>query len=98
MFDLVNIVIPKMMNEWMYIAYAMRYDLAVIRSIKENGGDNPKKCCEEFFMNWLTTNNGAEAGPKTWLTLLDVLKEIDDIADDIKEDISKEVLQLKLKK
>ena len=48
-------------------------------------------------MNWLTTNNGAEAGPKTWLTLLDVLKEIDDIADDIKEDISKEVLQLKLK-
>ena len=82
----------------MYIAYAMRYDLAIIRSITEKGRDDPKKCCEEFFMNWLTTDSGAGVGPKTWSTLLDVLEQIDDIAADIKKDVTKKVLQLKLKK
>ena len=98
MFDLKKIVISKIMNDWMYIAYAMHYDLAVITSIKEKERDDPKKCCEEFFLNWLTTNNGAEAGPQTWSTLLDVLEQVDDIAADVKEDITKKVLQLKLKK
>ena len=28
MFDLTKIVIPKVMNEWEYIAEAFRYDLA----------------------------------------------------------------------
>ena len=97
MFDLIKIVIPKIMNEWMYIAFAMRYDDAVIISIKEKGRDDPKKCCEEFFMNWRTTDNGAEAGPKTWSTLLDVLEQVDDIAVDIKNDITKKVLQLPVK-
>ena len=96
--DLMKIVIPRVMNEWKYIAYAMRYGLAIIGSIKEKGRENSKKCCEDFFVDWLTTDNGAKAGSKTWATLLDVLKEIDDIAADIKENITKEVLQLKLKK
>ena len=71
------------------------YDLATIQSIKQNGRQTPRTCCEEFFTDWLSTEHGAKAGPKTWSTLLDVLKEIDDIAADIKEDITKEVLQLK---
>ena len=60
--------------------------------------DDPKQCCQEFFTDWLTTNHGAGAGPKTWSTLLDVLKTIDDIAADIIEDITKEVQQLMSKK
>ena len=95
MFHLMKFVIPKIMNEWVYVAYAFRYDLATIQSIKQNGRQNPKTCCEEFFTDWLSTEHGAKAGPKTWSTLLDVLKQIDDIAADIKEDITKEVLQLK---
>lgn len=98
MADLINIVIPKIMNEWMYIAYYMRYDLPIITSIKQKERENPKKCCEDFFVDWLTTDNGAKAGPKTWKTLLNVLKEIKDIAADIKEDITKDVLQLKPRK
>ena len=95
MFDLIKFVIPKIMNEWMYVAYAFRYDLATIRAINEKEGANPKRCCEEFFKDWLTNDRGARAGPKTWSTLLSVLREIDDIAADIKEDISENVLQLK---
>ena len=97
MFDLIKIVIPRIMNEWEYVAYGFRYDLATIESIKEKGREKPKKCCEELFKDWLRTDHGASAGPKTWSTLLDVLKEIDDIGADIKDDITMNVLQLKSK-
>ena len=87
MFDLVKIVIPKIMNEWEYIAEALRYDLAIIEAIKESEREDPKKCCRELFMDWLSTNNGAKAGPKVWSTLLDVLKEVDEIPPGNMEDI-----------
>ena len=94
MFDLTKIVIPKIINEWEYIAEALRYDLATIKAIKENQRANPKQCCREFFKDWLMTNNGAKAGPKVWSTLLDTLKEVDEIADDIVEDIIEKVKKL----
>ena len=34
----------------------------------------------ELFKDWLTTNNGAAAGPKIWSTLLEKLKSIVDLA------------------
>ena len=95
MFDLTKIVIPKVLNDWQYIAEALRYDLATIKSIKEREGRDPKRCCREFFIDWLTTNNGAKAGPKVWSTLIEVLKEIDEIATDTIEDIIVKVKQLK---
>ena len=95
MFDLTKLVIPKVMNEWEYIAEALRYDLATIKAIKDKEHQDPKKCCREFFKDWLMTNNGAKAGPKVWSTLLDVLKEVDEISADITEDIVAKVKQLK---
>ena len=95
MFDMTKIVIPKVMNQWEYIAEALRYDLAIIEAIKVKEGRDPKKCCREFFKDWLMTNNGAKAGPKVWSTLLDTLKEVDEIASDITEDIMAKVKQLK---
>ena len=95
MFDLKKIVIPKVMNEWEDIAEALRYDLATIQAIKDKECEDPKKCCRAFFRDWLMTNNGAKAGPKVWSTLLDVLKEVDEISDDITEDIVAKVKQLK---
>ena len=95
MFDLSKIVIPKIMNEWEYIAEALRYDLAAIKSIKDKEREDPKKCCQEFFKDWLMTNNGARAGPKVWSTLLHALKEVDEISADITEDIIAKVKQLK---
>ena len=94
MFDLTKIVIPKIMNQWEYIAEALRYDLAIIEAIKDKEREDPKKCCRKFFKDWLMTNNGAKAGPKVWSTLLNALKEVDEIASDITENIIANVKQL----
>ena len=95
MFDLTKFVIVKIMNEWKYIAEALRYDLVTIKAIRERNREDSKKCCREFFEDWLMTNNGARAGPKVWSTLLDALKQVDEISADIVEDIITQVKQLK---
>ena len=94
MFDLTTIVIPKIMNEWEYVAEALRYDVATIRAIKHKERADPKLCCREFFKDWLMTNNGSKAGPKVWLTLLNALKNVDEISADIVEEIIEKVKQL----
>ena len=96
MFDLTKLVIPKIMDKWEYIAEALRYDLTIIQTIKEKGREDPKRCCRELFKDWLITDNGAKAGPKVWSTLIETLKEIDEIATDTIEDIIAKVKQLKL--
>ena len=83
------------MNEWEYVAEALYYDLATIKAIKQMGRDNVKQCCREFFKDWLTTNNGAKAGPKVWSTLLDALKKVDEISSEITKDIITQVKELK---
>ena len=95
MFDLNQIVISRIMNEWEYVAEALRYDIPTIQAIKNKERENPKICCREFFKDWLTTKNGARAGPKVWSTLLDALKAVDEISTDTTEAIIAEVKQLK---
>ena len=94
MCDLMRIVIPKILSKWEYIAEALHYDIATIHTIIVQNHGDPKKCCQKFFEDWLTTNNGAKAGPKVWSTLLNALKEVDEIAIDITEDIIAKVKQL----
>ena len=94
MHDLTKIVIPRIMNQWEYVAEALFYDLAVIIAIKQQkGSEGPKQCCREFFKDWLTSKNGTS--PKEWLTLINALNEVDEISTNIIEDIVKEVIQLK---
>ena len=95
MFDLTKIVIPKVMNDWECIAEALRYDDNTILSIKQNERGDVKKCCREFFKDWLRSSRGT--GPKVWSTLLDALKEVDDIGDETVQDITEIVKQLPLK-
>ena len=96
MIELTKIVTPRIMNQWEYVADALYYRLATIDSIKQQRVcEGPKQCCREFFKDWLTSNNGIKAGPKVWLTLIDALKQVDEISTDIVDDIVKEVLQLK---
>ena len=95
MIELIKIVTPRIMNQWKYVAYALYYDIATVEAIKQKGHGDPKQCCQEFFENWLRTNNGDRVGPKVWSTLIGALKEVDEIATDIVDDIVKEVLQLK---
>ena len=94
MFYLTKIVIPKIMNEWEYVAEAFLYDLATIEAIKEREGGDPKQCCREFFKDWLTTDHGNRVGPKVWSTLFDILNEVDEISAEITENIATEVKQL----
>ena len=94
MTNLTQFVIPKIMNSWEYVAYGFYYELETIEAIKDKGRENPKRCCEEFFKDWLMTENGAKAGSKTWSTLLNVLKPINEIGGDIKKEITEKVLQL----
>ena len=85
--DLTKIVIPKVMNEWEYIAEVLCYDLPTIKAISEKERNDPKRCCREFFKDWLMTNNGVRAGPKVWSTLLTALKEVNEISVATREDI-----------
>ena len=82
------------MNEWEYVAEALRYDIPTINSIKERERGVAKKCCREFFKDWLESNHGVKAGPKVWSTLLDTLKEVDEIADGTIEEITAKVKKL----
>ena len=94
MADLNKIVIPKVMNQWEELAEGFRYDDEVITNIKTQSGGNPKKCCQEFFRNWRTSDNGNRVGPKTWSTLFYIIEEYTSIASDIREDIITKVKQL----
>ena len=76
--DINKIVIPKIQAEWEDVAYALRYEIPTVNAIKAKYNDNPKKCCKELFKDWLSTDHGT--GPKTWSTLLDKLKDIEDLA------------------
>ena len=93
--ELTKIVIPKIMNEWELISEAFDYDIPIITAIKDKERGDPKKCCREFFKDWLQTNHGVEAGPKAWSTLLTILKDIDEISADIIGEITEKVKQLK---
>ena len=76
MADINKIVIPRIQAEWEQVAYALRYSIPKVKAIKENN-QNLKKCSLEFFVDWLSTDHGAS--PKTWSTLIEKLKEVEDL-------------------
>ena len=73
-----KIVIPRIQAEWEDVAYALDYEIVTINSIKMKHNNNPKRCCRDLFIDWLLTDRSAS--PKKWLTLLEKLKEIDDLS------------------
>ena len=68
MADINIIVIPRIQAEWEDVTYALRYKIATVNAIKLKNNDNPKKCCKDIFIDWLSTDHGV--GPKTWSTLI----------------------------
>ena len=85
-----TIVVPRINAEWEDVAYALRYDIPTVESIRYKHNYNPKRCCKELLEDWLKTNNGV--GPKTWSTLLDKLKNIGELAA-AREMIMKELVE-----
>ena len=87
MWELTKIVIPKIRTHWEHLAYSMRYSVEEVQAIKRDRKDL-RDCCNELFVNWLTTNKGPE--PKTYETLLNHIKVIADLTAE-SEAIEKEL-------
>lgn len=85
MFTLIEIVIPKIMDNWDDIAYALGHDADEIQK-KER---DQRKCCKNLFADWLKAD---DASAKTWATLLEAIKKVDTIhKTTVAEDIRKEL-------
>ena len=89
--DLNKIVVPKVSAEWEDIAYELGYEISTVKQIRNKHKENPTKCCKELFEDWLTTNNGAK--PKIWQTLLNKLKEVEELTS-ITEGIIEKLIQM----
>jgi len=75
MCDLVTIVIPKIKAGWTDVAYALRFKISTVDAIREKYSNDPKTCCRDIFVFWLSTEQGVS--PKTWSTLLEKLKKVE---------------------
>ena len=73
MFELVEIVAPRVMAEWENLAYCMKYTIEDVAAFKKDAS-NLKECCTNLFKDWLTT--GHVPKPKTYQTLLKHIKKI----------------------
>ena len=83
--DVIKIVIPKVSSEWKYIAYELGYDVSAVKHIKSKHNEDPNKCCEEVFEDWLETSEK----PKIWRILLHCLMEVKQLGSATKEIIEK---------
>lgn len=89
--DLNIIVVPRISADWEDVAFALRYEIPAVKFIKSKHNNDPKKCCKELLMDWLTTNNGV--GPKVWSTLLGKLQKVGDLTA-VRKEIKKELIEL----
>ena len=74
MFELIEIVIPRIRAKWESLAYCMRYTLEEVSGFRKDSQDCGE-CCKNLFANWIST--GHEPKPKTYETLLKHIKKVD---------------------
>ena len=67
-------VIPKIAAYWKTVAEFLELETTTIDHVEERFRDDPTRCCEEAFREWLKSDDAVE--PKTWLCLMTILKEI----------------------
>ena len=90
--ELQKIVIPKIKAEWKTVAYNMGYKPHETDAITVECCHKLKDCCVMLFEDWLRTSHPPT--PKIWQTLLDHLKQVDDLTA-VMEDIEKELINCK---
>ena len=86
---LIKFVIPRVAFMWRTVADFLDYDINITEGIAEKYKEDPNKCCDGLFRDWLSTNHGVSS--KTWGTLMTRLKEIDQLAvavSDIEKDLN----------
>jgi len=74
MLSLQAIVIPEVGHKWSSIAIRLDFTYSRRTMISEKCVNDPEKCCKEMFDHWLNTDDGIQ--PKTWGTLLKVLRDV----------------------
>ena len=77
MHELTEIVVPNVKANWDRLAYCMRYNPREVEAFRKDS-QNLKECCMKLFTNWLETGHGPT--PKTYQTLLNHIKEIEDLS------------------
>ena len=73
MWELTQIVIPKIKAEWESLAFCMRYTTQEVNGFKRDSQDCGE-CCKILLDNWINTGHGPK--PKTYQTLLKHIKKI----------------------
>ena len=77
MHELTEIVVPNVKANWDSLAFCMRYNPREVEAFRKDSQDL-KECCMKLFTNWLETAHGPT--PKTYQTLLNHIKEIEDLS------------------
>ena len=89
-----KIIIPNISYCWKTVADYLEYPVAKKREIEERQRGDPYKCCTELMEDWLTSDRGVS--PKTWRTLVSVLKDIQELStSSIEQSLLKEGLLCK---
>ena len=89
MYELIEIVIPKIKSEWVTLAYCMRYESSDVKGFRTDSHDL-KECCIKLFDNWINTDHGPK--PKTYQTLLNHIEKIKDLVG-VSKQIKEELIQ-----
>ena len=89
MHELTEFVAPKVMDNWEQLAYCMRYETREVYAFSR-GSQNPKESCMKLFSDWLDTGHGPK--PKTYQTLLDYIKKVNDLTA-ASEEIEEKLIQ-----
>ena len=89
MWELIQIVIPKIKAEWRNLAFCMRYKPEDVNAFQKVS-QSLEECCQKLFENWLTTSHGPI--PKTYQTLLNHIRKVDRLAAASKA-IEKELIE-----
>ena len=81
--DLHQLVIPSVASKWKMLADYLEFKLPTIRNIEDQYRNNSVECCTELFRQWSSRDCGMR--PRTWLTLINTLKEIKQLSTVAKE-------------
>ena len=89
MFELTEIVIPKIKAEWESLASCMRYTAQEVKAFRKDSEDSGE-CCKNLLDNWISTGHGPK--PKTYQTLLKHIKKISNLTA-ASEAVEKELIE-----
>ena len=80
-------IINNMAPQWIEVGRILKFSEPDIDNIKSTCHDDAVKCCGKLLSKWLQGhNNSNDSRPKTWETLLEVMRDahLGELADKLK--------------